>query len=791
MHLNLEWLREWIDFELDPQELANQLTIGGLEVGSIEEVTWSAKGILVAKVIDSHPHPNADRLNICQIDTGDGCRSVVCGATNVRKNLITAYAPPGAILPDGRTIETVELRGVASDGMLCSSLELGLADEHSGLLELDANAPLGIRVEDYLRLDDVVLDLELTPNRGDCFSVLGISREIAALNGKFLNAPVIETVSAEIDDKFPVILKSKDACPRFVGRVIRGVSTGGISPSWMRERLRRSGVRAIHPIVDITNYVMLELGQPLHGYDLEKLSGAIHVRYGEASEELTLLDGSKIKIDPAVLVIADDSGPIGLAGIMGGDSTAVESTTTDIFLEAAFFTPASIMGRARKFGLHTEASLRFERGVDPENQLRAIERATELLVEIAGGKAGPITIVENQKYLPSNDPILLRHDRLESVLGLSLNPNTVESSLNLLQMELLKQDNGWLVIPPKFRFDLAIEEDLIEEVGRMVGYDSLPVIPEISTRELGMATEKCISEDRIIDRLIDRGYSEIISYSFVEESLEAKINPNSVCVRLANPISKELGVMRGSLWPGLLTTARKNLSRQRSRVRIFEVGTQFSQEPKEIKETRIVAGLASGTLWPEHWKNNNRNVDFFDMKGDLEALFELTGYKDTVVFSPAEHPALTAGKTARIISQEEPIGWLGELHPELQQSLDIKMSTILFSVELESLLIGKVPIFKAYSKYPSVRRDLALVLDEEISSKEITDCIREIAGNELRDIKIFDVYRGKKIESSRKSLAIGLILQDTSRTLTDIDVDQIIRSITTHLERVFGAKIRK
>ena len=790
MRINLEWLREWVDFELDPQELANQLTIGGLEVGSIEEIVWSAKGVLVAKVIDSHPHPNADRLNICQVDTGNGCHSVVCGATNVRKNLITAYAPPGAILPDGRTIESVKLRGVASDGMLCSPAELGLADEHSGLLELDANAPLGIRVEDYLRLDDVILDLELTPNRGDCFSILGVSREVAALNGKSLKAPVIKAISAQIADTFPVVLESKDACPRFVGRVIRGVSTGGCSPSWMRERLRRSGVRAIHPIVDITNYVMLELGQPLHSYNLEKLSGAIHVRYAETLEKITLLDGSEIELDPNVLVIADDSGPVGLAGIMGGDSTAVESTTTDIFLEAAFFTPASIMGRARKFGLHTEASLRFERGVDPEHQSRAIERATELLLEISGGRPGPITIIENKNYLPSNEAIPLRHDRLESVLGLSLNPGVVESSLGLLKMTLQKQDNGWLVIPPKFRFDLAIEEDLIEEVGRMVGYDSLPLIPEIGARQLGLATEKCVSEDRIVDRLIDRGYSEIISYSFVEESLEKKINPNSVCVRLANPISKELGVMRGSLWPGLLTTAKRNLSRQRSRVRIFEVGTQFSQEPTTIKETRVVAGLASGALWPEHWKNDDRDVDFFDMKADLEALFELADYNDAMVFSLAEHPALTAGKTARIINKGEPIGWLGELHPELQQSLDIKTSTLLFSLELESLLLGKVPTFKAYSKYPSIRRDLALVLDEAISSKEIADCIREVSGKKLRDIKIFDVYRGKGIEPSRKSLALGLILQDTSRTLTDADVDQIICSVTSHLERVFGAKIR-
>ncbi len=791
MRINLEWLREWINFDLEPQELANQLTIGGLEVGSIEKISCPSKGVLIAKIIDYHPHPNADRLNICQVDTGNSVHSVVCGAQNVQKEMVTAYAPLGATLPDGGAIKSVKLRGEASDGMLCSSAELGLLDDHSGLIELERNAPLGVSIEDYLKLDDVVLDLELTPNRGDCFSALGIAREVAALNGKTLKVPCIEAAPVQSTDKFNVAIEAKKACPRFIGRVIHGISTNAITPSWICERLRRSGVRAINPVVDITNYVMLELGQPLHSYDLEKLSGSISVRYAMDSEELILLDNSKIELDPSVLVIADNSGPIGLAGIMGGESTAVEPTTTDVFLEAAFFSPTFIMGRARKFGLHTEASLRFERGVDPEQQLRAIERVTQLLVEISGGSAGPVTIAQDKNYLPSSISISLRHERLEAILGLSLESDVIESSLELLQMKVQKKDKGWLVVPPTFRFDLAIEEDLIEEIGRIIGYDTLPVTPEIGVLQLGIAAEESISEDCVVDRLVDRGYSEIISYSFIEKSLEEKINPNGQCVLLENPLSQEFGVMRGSLWPGLLTTAKRNLSRQRSRIRIFEVGTQFSQKSKEVKETRVIAGLASGQLWPEHWKNDNRDIDFFDMKADLEALFELTNNRNTIDFSSAEHPALTIGKSARILNKEREIGWIGELHPELQQNMNIKSSTMLFSLEIESLLFRKIPSFKSFSKYPSVRRDLALVLDEEISSDQITNSIRDISGNQLREIRIFDVYRGKGIESNRKSLALGLILQDTSRTLTDRDVDEIIRSVTTHLERTFKATIRK
>ena len=791
MRINLEWLREWISFDFEPYELAHQLTIGGLEVGSIETISCHSKGVLIAKIIDCRPHPNADRLNICQVDTGSSVHSVVCGAQNAQKNMLTAYAPLGSILPDGRTIEPVNLRGEESEGMLCSSAELGLIEDHSGLVELEENAPLGAFIKDYLKLDDVAFDLELTPNRGDCFSVIGIAREASALNGKSFKESSVKAVSAQITDSFDVSIKAKKACPRFVGRVIKGISTNAITPSWMRERLRRSGVRAINPIVDITNYVMLELGQPLHGYDLGKLSGSISVRDAMDSEELILIDNNKVELDPSVLVIADNSGPIGLAGIMGGKSTAVESTTTDVFLEAAFFSPTSIMGRARKFGLHTEASLRFERGVDPEQQLRAIERATQLLLEISGGNAGPVTSSENKAYLPSNHSISLRHKRLESILGLSLEPDVIETSLKLLQMKVQKKNKDWLVIPPSFRFDLAIEEDLIEEIGRIIGYDNLPVTPEIGPLQLDTATEEYINEDCVVDRLVDRGYSEIISYSFIDKHLEEKINPNCRSVDLANPLSKELSVMRGSLWPGLLTTAKKNLSRQRSRIRIFEVGTQFLQESKEVKETRVIAGLALGQIWPEHWGNDNRDIDFFDMKADLEALFKFKNNKNSIAFALAEHPALTLGKTARILNYDKEIGWIGELHPELQQSMDFKSSTMLFSLEIESLLFREVSSFQAYSKYPSVRRDLALVLDEEVSSEQITSSIRDISGNQLREIKIFDVYRGKGIESSRKSLALGLILQDTSRTLTDKDVDEIIRSITSHLERTFRATIRK
>ena len=480
-----------------------------------------------------------------------------------------------------------------------------------------------------------------------------------------------------------------------------------------------------------------------------------------------------------------------MAGIMGGEGTAVEPTTRDVFFEAAFFSPSAIMGRARRYGLHTDASLRFERGVDPSSQARAIERATKLLVDITGGDPGPLVVTDDDRYLPNHSSIALRHERLQTVLGVSLQPEEVEKSLGVLEMEIERTEDGWSVLPPPFRFDLSIEEDLIEEVGRMVGYDTIPATPETSPRHLGTATETRVTEDRIVDLLTDRGYSEIITYSFVDEELEAAINPGVEPVRLANPISQELRVMRRSLWPGLLVTAKQNLSRQQTRLRLLEVGAQFARGPEGVRETSVLAGLALGRHWPEHWDSDDREVDFYDVKADLEAVFALTGRGDETRFSPTEHPALMPGQSARILVNDEPLGWLGSLHPELQKRLELRNSAILFSLQLEQTTAAKIPAYESFSKFPSVRRDVALVLDEDISSEQVIGCVREAAGDLLQDITLFDIYRGMSIDSRRKSVALGLILQDTSRTLTDADADRAVGSVTRRLEREFGATIRK
>ncbi len=790
MRVNIEWLRDWVDIDLKPEELAEKLTVAGLEVDAVETAAPPFDGLVVAEIAAVDPHPNADKLVLCRVDDGESQHSVVCGAPNAAAGLRAPFAPVGAVMPGGSKIRRAKLRGVDSEGMLCSAQDLGIAESSDGLLELPEDAPVGLSVRDYLKLDDAVLDIDLTPNRGDCFSVLGIAREIAATQDLELRAGHGNAVPPDHDEIFEVNLEAGEGCPRFVGRVIRGIRTDAESPSWMVERLRRVGLRAIHPVVDVTNFVMLELGQPLHSYDLGKLDEKITVRFAKAGETLSLLDNRDVDLENDVMVIADESGAIGLAGIMGGSSTGVTDETEDVFLEAAFFSPDLMAGRARKFGLHTDASMRFERGVDPEQQSRAIERASELLLDIVGGSAGPLNESELPEHLAEMPAIELRHERLQSVLGLAVGAKAVEASLKSLGMSVSANTESWSVTPPAFRFDLRIEEDLIEEVARMVGYDNIPVIPDLRAGYLGTAKESYFSEDRLADLLAARGYSEIISYSFVDEELEAAINPDSEIARLSNPISSELGVMRRSLWPGLLKTASQNLSRQQSRMRLFEMGVQFSIRSGKIKETRVVAGLSVGSLLPEHWDGDTPDADMFDIKCDIEAIFAATGRTAELNFAVAEHPALLPGKTARVQIGEKAIGWLGSVHPALQKKLDLKTQVVLFALRLDETLNAQIPTYHRYSKYPSVRRDLAILVAEEISAKQIIDCIKEQSGAILQNIIIFDIYRGKGIDSRLKSVALGLILQDTSRTLTEADVDQTVGSVTEHLGRVLGATIR-
>jgi phenylalanyl-tRNA synthetase beta chain len=767
------------------------LTTAGLEVDSVSVVADGLDGVVVGEIVSVEPHPQADRLRLCEVRDGDGTVSVVCGAPNARSGLKSAFARVGAVLPGGQRLKRAKIRGVESHGMLCSVVELGLGDDAAGILELPEDSPIGADLRDYLALDDHVLDIDLTPNRGDCFSIRGVAREAAANGPWELDEPSIEPLPNEHDETIGVTLAAPTGCARFAGRVIKDVASGTTSPLWLKERLRRVGLRTIHPVVDVTNYVMLELGQPLHGYDLRKIEGDIVARWGRADESLELLDGRSIDLAEDMVVIADAAGPIGLAGIMGGSSTAVDESTTDVFLEAAFFPPAAIAGRARRLGMQTDASMRFERGVDPDGQARAIERATALLIDIAGGSAGPLIDVSEPSHLPSPATISLRSERIASLLGQALPPQTIEGALVALGMSVAGDGHGaWRVTPPSFRFDLQIEEDLIEEVARVVGYDHIPAVPELTMIRLGDSSESRINEDDLTDALVARGYAEIVTFSFINPELGELISPNAPHLALANPLSQELAVLRRSLWPGLIQAAGKNLSRQRDSLRIFEIGTQYLPGANGTVERRIVAGLAVGPASEEHWDSDPRELDFFDVKGDVECLVAVTARDDSLSFVASKHPALSPGRSASVMLGGEAIGWIGELHPAIGHKLELKKTALVFSLQLEKLLDARLPVYRSYSKYPSLRRDLAVVVPIDVSADALKQCVTVAAGSALQNVKVFDVYRGPGIDSSRKSIGLGLILQETSRTLTDEDADRTVATVVEHLQSELGATIR-
>ncbi len=792
MRVSRSWLDEWVSCDLDSEALAERLTELGLEVDSVEPAAELFTRVVVAEVLATEPHPNADQLTLCHVTNGREALQVVCGAANVRGGMKAVLAEVGATLPGDVGIEASTLRGVQSQGMLCSRRELGLGEDAEGILELPADAPVGEDLRGYLRLEDQVIDIDLTPNRGDCFSMLGIARELAASLEQPLTIPVADPVPAAVADEVPVHLSAPEGCPRFVGRAIRGLTAGARSPAWMVERLRRAGVRSIHPVVDVTNYVMLEFGQPLHGYDLAKLQDRIDVRWSQPGEKLTLLDGNEVELSDTMLVIADGPRAVALAGIMGGLSTAVDDNTQDVFLEAAFFAVDAIAGRARQLGLHTDASLRFERGVDPQQQARAIERATRLLLEIAGGEAGPLVDAVSERHLPQAAPVPLRARRLEQLLGLSLAAPQVENVLGRLGMTMVSDGaERWQVTPPPFRFDIRIEEDLVEEIARLVGYDAIPLTPAPTAASLASCTEHAVEEDELVDILVARGYQEAITYSFIDEKLQRLLFPDVTPVGLANPISQDMGVLRHSLWPGLLSTARANLHRQAQRQRLFELGCEFDEGAEGITETPILAGIAAGSRWPERWWDSERStVDFYDVKADLEALVARTGRHQQVDWVRAEHPALHPGQSAQLRLGDQSAGWLGTLHPVVSAKLEIDQPVVLFALRLDVLLTARLPHYVRLSKFPALRRDLAVVVDEDVDAATVVAHAREAAGSALSDIIVFDVYRGRGIDSSRKSIALGLILQETSRTLTDHDAEGTVGSVVKRLTEKLGATIR-
>jgi phenylalanyl-tRNA synthetase beta chain len=790
MLVSIEWLRDWVAVDGDPQRLADELTTAGLEVESVTPVDPGLPGVVVGRVAEVRPHTTAERLSVCAVDDGQGRHTVVCGAPNVVPGMLAPFARVGATVPGIGVISLREIRGQKSAGMLCSAREIGLSSDGTGLMDLADDAPIGVPLDVYLRLDDFVLDINITPNRGDCFSILGIAREIAAIRGLPLRMPLASKRPSASDRRFPVQLSPRAGCGRFAGRVVEDIRVGSRTPDWFRERLRRCGLRPIHPVVDVTNYVMLELGQPLHAYALDQLDSAIEVRRARDAEQFHLLDGKRVELDPDVLIIADASGPIGLAGIMGGERTAVTDATGDVFFESAFFTPATMLGRARRFGLHTDASMRFERGVDPTQQERAIERATGLLGDICGGRPGPLDVVELAEELPTPKPIRLRSAEIRDALGVTIADPDVEHALARLEMQATKAGAEWVVLPPPFRFDLAMETDLVEEIARLTGYDNLPAIAGAGGRELGTAPESQVDEATVADTLVARGYTEIITYSFIGAEAQRAIGADVEPVLLANPLSADLAVMRYSLWPGLLQVASQNSAHQQPRQRLFEIGTQFEWRAGDIAETRAVAGLATGGQWPEHWDAPRRFVDFFDVKGDVEAILALTGQRHACVFTPDRNPTLTQGQTARIQLAGRPIGWLGVVHPRVLKHFDLRADVVLFALLIGDALGAQVATHEHFSKLPSVRRDVAVLVDNDVPVDRLIEEVRAAAGTVLRSVRVFDLYRGEGMDSRKKSVGLGLILQDASRTLTDEDADRTVDAVVRQLERTLGAKRR-
>lgn len=792
MKFSEQWLREWVSPQLDTQAVADQITMAGLEVDAVEPVAASFSGVVVAEVLTMESHPNADKLNVCTVDDGSGSSvQVVCGAPNVDVGQKVPFARVGGVLPDDFKIKKAKLRGVESQGMICSASELGLEEETSaGILELPVEAPVGMDFREFMHLNDMTIEVDLTPNRGDCLSIKGLAREVGVLNRLAVSAPEVLMVPATIDDTFAVDLEAPDQCPRYLGRVITGVNTGAETPLWMVERLRRSGIRSIDTVVDITNYVMLELGQPMHAFDRDNLSGGIVVRMARPGEVLTLLDGQEIALRPETLVIADQTGPLAMAGIMGGELSGVSETTRTIFLEAAFFSPVAIAGQARSYGLHTDASHRFERGVDPELTPLAIERATRLLLEICGGQAGPVVEAKSEAAMPTTKRIKLRGERLEKALSKRLADDDVSDILERLGFGVRESEGNWLVQVPSWRFDVSIEEDLIEEVARIHGYNNLPVRRPAARLSLRPTDEAKLSLGQLRRQMVARGFQEAITYSFVAPELQSAMLPDAVSPVLANPISADMSVMRASLMPGLVRAMEHNLNRQQSRVRLFETGLVFNGELDALSQVPMMGALVCGSRDPEGWSGAKASVDFYDLKGDLESLLTLGGNRDAWRFEPAEHPALHPGQSAQVMFEGKPAGWIGTLHPQVRATLGLKVDAVVFEVRLDHLSQGDVPAFEPLSRFPEVRRDLAFTLPADRPVQTLLDSAKVKAGEYLKDITLFDVYAGKGVAEGYKSIALGLTWQHPSRTLNDEEINQLVESIVAQVQAELGAELR-
>jgi phenylalanyl-tRNA synthetase beta chain len=774
------WLRNLVNPALDSAQLAHALTMAGLEVEAMTSAAPPFNNVVVAEILSADKHPDADRLRVCLVDVGEAVPvAIVCGAPNAAAGLKVPCARPGAKLP-GFEIKVAKVRGIESFGMLCSTKELGLEGEADGLMVLPADAPVGEDLRNWLNLNDTVFTLKLTPNRADCLSMQGLAREVGAITGAEVRLPQVQDVATRIQDTVPVQVLAREACPLYLGRVVRGINAQATTPRWMAERLERSGIRPLLAPVDITNYVLLELGQPMHAFSLSRLQGDIEVRLARTGESLQLLNGQTAELAPDMLVIADANGPLALAGIMGGQPSSVERFTVDVFLEAAFFAPTAIAGRARRLGLSTDSSHRFERGVDFGATRLAMERATALLVDICGGQAGPITAAE--AALPQRAPITLRLARLKRVAGVELDADQLVRDLTALGAGVERRDDSLIVTPPSFRFDLVIEEDLIEEAVRLFGYDNIPAQPPAAPSRMLPQDETVLPDDALRQMLVGLDYQEVITYSFVDPAWETALDADAKPLPLANPISSQLSVMRTTLWGGLIETLRHNLNRQQERVRIFELGRVYASQ---VAQPMKLGGLIYGDVQPEQWGATARRVDFFDLKGDLERLF---GHAlDT---RPGTHPALHPGQSAELWIDGHAIGWVGAMHPRLVQAFDLASAPVLFELDSQVLARRGLPRHAALSRFPMVRRDLAFVLDTHIPAGDLLAALREAAPVQVRSIDVFDDYRGKGMTENQKSLAIRVVMQDTQRTLMDQEVEDAVQKLVSAALRQCNASLR-
>ena len=793
MKFSEKWLREWVNPSVSTDELSDQLSMAGLEVDGVEAVAGEFSGVVVGEVVECGQHPDADKLQVTKINVGaDELLDIVCGAPNCRQGIKVAVAKVGAVLPGNFKIKKAKLRGQPSFGMLCSFSELGISDDHDGILELPSDAPIGQDVREYLHLNDVTIEVDLTPNRADCLGIKGLAREVGVLNQTSVNEPQVPDVTETIPDSRNIQLLAPEACPRYLGRVIKNINQDAVTPLWMVEKLRRSGVRSIDPVVDITNFVLLELGHPMHAFDNNKLEGDVVVRFAKQDEKLTLLDGNEVTLHDNTLVIADTHKALAMAGIFGGLESGVTNQSKDIFLESAFFAPDAIMGKARQYGLHTDASHRYERGVDPQLQHIAMQRATQLLLDIVGGEAGPVIEAVDTAFVPKDRSVTLRHSRLTKVLGIEIAADTVTDIFNRLGFSVSFEIEVWQISVPPYRFDISIEEDLIEEVARVYGYNQIPDIAPVASLKMLQHQEQKVQLSQLKNTLVESDYQEAITYSFVDPKIQSLLYPEIEGLQLPHPISSEMSTMRVSLWTGLLQSVSYNQKRQQSRVRLFESGLRFipdSSEKTGVKQELVISGVACGLVADEHWDKSARAIDFFDVKADVENLLDCAGVVD-YRFVSASHSALHPGQCADVFIGDTLLGSIGAVHPKLEKSLGLNGRCFVFELEISALGLKNLPKLQEISKFPANRRDIAIVVDDDKVIGDILICIEKSGANQLVGLNLFDVYTGKGIAHGKKSLAISLLLQDKTKTLEETDIQAAVDEILATLSKKFQASLR-